>query len=83
MLASNAEHLHSPAFDVIEVAKAALDPRHDPAKGGLPGAQRKGAHVFAIDRQQIERGKERPLPPEPEIVEVAGAVWVEAADFPI
>jgi hypothetical protein len=39
---------------VIEITKAALDPRHDAAQGGLVGVERERADVLAIHRQQIE-----------------------------
>jgi hypothetical protein len=49
---------------VIEIAKASLDPGHDPLQGQLAGVQGQAADVLVIDRQQIERDEERPLAPE-------------------
>ena len=56
-LAGHPEQIHSPPLDVIEIAKAALDPRHDAAQGELAGAERLGTNVLAIHHEQIEREK--------------------------
>jgi len=81
--AGQLEQIHSPPLDVIEITKAALDGGHDAAQGGLAVAEGLGTDVRTIHREQIEGEKERPLPPEQQVVEVAPAVWVQAADFPI
>jgi hypothetical protein len=80
-LTGHTEQIHPPALDVIEITKAALDPRHDAAEGALAGAERLRAVVLAIHREQVERHEERPLPPEQLVLEVAGAVRLQAADF--
>ena len=70
-------------LEMIEVAQARLDGRHNAEQSALAFQERQARQGLAIDAQDIERIEVRPLAAKQQLVELRAAVGLQAADFAI